>query len=1106
MSIVAGITHITEYRYDRPVRLSAQVIRLRPAPHARTPVVGYSLKVEPAEHFLNWLQDPQGNWMARVVFPDPVEHFKVSVDLLARMDVFNPFDFFIEESAETVPFVYAEELAEELAPFRKAAAAGPLLREFLVDVHQEDQRTIDFLVDLNQRLAQKIRYTIRMEPGVQSPEETLKLCSGSCRDSAWLLVQMLRRLGFASRFVSGYLIQLTADQKALDGPSGPEADFTDLHAWSEVYVPGAGWIGLDPTSGLLAGEGHIPVAATPGPQSAAPISGAVDECEVEFGHHMAVRRVSESPRVTKPYSPEQWAAIDALGEQVDAALKQRDVRLTMGGEPTFVAIDHPQAEEWNTAAVGPTKQALAAKLAQKLRDRFAPGGLISYGQGKWYPGESLPRWAYTILWRGDAAPIWQETAPSQLAESGERRAIADAEILMQGICRRLRLPADCAVAAYEDPLHFLAEEAALPIGASVEDPTFDDPERRARVQRAFSRPLSEPRGYVLPVQCWQSQAGRTWVSERWAFRRGKMFLIPGDSPVGLRMPLDSLPGGWSGPSVEPVIPQDPFEAHTPLPRRFVAEQPFLSQQEQQLPSAEVQAEAPRGRVVGGIRTALAIEPKAGLLGVFLPPTHNAEDYLALVGAVEDAAAELDLPVRIEGYPAPGDSRLQLIKLTPDPGVIEVNVQPAANWSELKTITQTLYEAARETRLGTEKFLIDGKHTGTGGGNHIVVGGRTAADSPFLRRPDMLASMVRCWQNHPSLSYLFAGLFIGPTSQSPRIDEAREDALYEMEIALAQVPDRSTPAPYWLVDRLLRNLLTDLTGNTHRAEICIDKLYSPDSPTGRLGLVELRAFEMPPHAQMSLVQQLLVRALLAWFWESPYTRPLKRWSGQLHDRFLLPYFLQQNLNSLLGELSGAGFAFDPAWFAPHLNFRCPVYGSVEVAGQRLELRGALEAWPTMGEEPGGGGTARYVDSSVERLEVRLRDWDPERYVLACNGRRVPLVATEDARDFVAGVRFRAWQPWSSLHPGISAHGPLVFDVIDRWSGRAVGGCRYHVHHPGGRSFDTFPVNANEAESRRLSRFFDFGHSPGALRIPPVEENPRQSVTLDLRRPPVDGGCL
>ncbi len=1094
MSISVALIHRTEYAYDRQVRMSPQVIRLRPAPHARTPVTAYSLRISPENHFLNWQQDPQGNWQARVVFPEPVEHFHVEVEVVARLDVFSPFDFFVEDSAEHVPFQYADELSSELAPYLRCSKGGKAFNAYLKGITLKGQRTVDFLVEINQQLQHAIDYRIRMEPGVQTPDETLTKASGSCRDSAWLLVQLLRHRGIAARFVSGYLIQLKADVEALDGPSGTDHDFTDLHAWCEAYVPGAGWIGLDPTSGLLAGEGHIPLSATPEPGSAAPISGAVDECEVSFAHHMAVTRLAESPRVTRPYSEEQWNAIDTLGQQVDADIQALDMRLTMGGEPTFVSIDDMQGAEWNTAAVGPAKQRLSAELAQRLQRIFARGGLISFGQGKWYPGESLPRWAYSIVWRRDGEPIWRDSQRLAPYSEAAQPDVEDARVLMQALTQALHISPDCIVPAYEDPLHCMAEEGQLPPHVEVTDADIDDPEKRARLTRIFSQPLSAPRGFVLPIQHWQSDArGRHWLSEVWQFRRGKLFLIPGDSSIGLRLPLEAV-GLPAGSSIEPLIADDPTRPRPPLPPRMGAESPTSSDNPQRPPPSGGGNHAP-----GSIRTALAVEPGQGVLSVFMPPVRRAEEYLELVATIEQCAAELDQPVRIEGYPPPFDPRLEQIKITPDPGVIEVNIHPAASWNALRDNTTQLYEAARRARLGTEKFMIDGKHCGTGGGNHIVVGAATPLDSPFLRRPDLLASVIRYWQRHPSLSYLFGGQFIGPTSQSPRVDEARDDLLYELDIALKEIPmPGQTPAPPWLVDRVFRNLLTDLTGNTHRAEICIDKLYSPDAATGRLGLVEFRAFEMPPHAQMSLAQQLLVRALLVWFWREPYQRPLRHWGSDLHDAMLLPHYLREDIDAIVAELRQAGFAFDPAWFAPHYEFRFPRYGEVRIGETTLELRGALEPWPTMGEEPGGGGTARYVDSSLERLQLSARNLDTSRYAVLCNGRRLPLQSTGISGEYVAGVRYRAWQPWSCLHPTVGAHNPLVFDLVDTWSGRAIGGCTYHVHHPGGRSFDTFPVNGHEAESRRLARFFAFGHTPGPVQLPAAELNPRHRVTLDLRR--------
>ncbi|WP_159502124.1 DUF2126 domain-containing protein [Microbacterium sp. 18062] len=1094
MSIKVALEHYTGYEFAHPVKVAPHTVRLRPAPHSRTPIEAYSLEVSPANHFVNWQQDPFGNWLARIVFPEKVDRLEITVGLVADMMVINPLDFFVEEYAERFPFAYAPELAADLAPYLRpveGSDAADDWRRGRIDLPPEGMPTVLFLAALNRAVHAKVAYSVRMEPGVQAPDETLARGIGSCRDSAWLLVSLLRRYGLAARFVSGYLVQLASDQASLDGPSGPAADFTDLHAWAEVYVPGAGWIGLDATSALFAGEGHIPLSATPHPSSAAPISGATDPVEVTFAFRNEVRRIHEDPRTTKPFTAEQWQRIDALGEAVDERLRRGDVRLTLGGEPTFVALDDATSAEWNTDADGPRKRELANLLAERLRQTYALGGVVHRGQGKWYPGEPLPRWNIALQWSTDGEPLWGD--PALLADPWGERTDADApahaEALAARVTALLGLPAGQLLPAFEDPLARLAAELREPAG-----PRPGDPEPAASDVGDLDATETRPTGWVLPLT-----TDGAWTSPAWRFRRGRLVLLPGTSAVGLRLPLDAI--SWT----DPDGPGEPsyLEAGPPL----VAG----------IPAVEViDAE-------GAPTTALAFEAREGHVHVFLPPTQRLESYASLLRVIEQAAADIGCGVVLEGYGPPPDARLTQLVVTPDPGVIEVNVQPTSSWAEQRDLTVTLYAEARRARLSTEKFDLDGTHTGTGGGNHITLGGSTPIDSPLLRRPDLLASLVAYWQRHPSLSYLFSGRFIGPTSQAPRFDEGRPEAVYEMEIALQEIRrltagsaantedgEGTEPRP-WLVDRALRHLLTDLTGNTHRAEFCIDKLYSPDSSRGRLGLLELRGFEMPPHPELALVQALLVRSLVAMFWEKPFTAPLVRWGTALHDDFLLPQGASRDAAEVVADLRAHGIDFDATWLDSFTEFRFPRIGVTSLttpsgAPVHLELRQAIEPWHVLGEEATSGGTARYVDSSVERVQVTVQGIDPDRHLVACNGVAVPLTPTGSHGEYYAGVRYQAWQPWSALHPSIEVQAPLTFEVVDIPSATSLGGATYHVVHPGGRAYEHPPVNANEAEARRSGRFEQRGHTSGAFDVAAARAAGRRGTTtdyprtLDLRRVP------
>ncbi|WP_439487254.1 DUF2126 domain-containing protein [Algoriphagus sp.] len=1058
MSIKVAIRHYTKYDYEKSISLSPQVIRLRPAPHSRTHIKGYSLNIKPENHFINWQQDPFGNYLARVVFPEKVKFFEIDVEVIADMVVINPFDFFVDDYASGFPFDYEESLEVQLGPYLAITEGGALLMKLVEKAKQlisKDIITVDYLVAINAMINRELKYNVRMEPGVQSCEETLTIGSGSCRDFAWLMVQVLRHVGLASRFASGYLVQLTADEKSLDGPSGPEADFTDLHAWTEVYVPGAGWIGLDSTSGLFAGEGHIPLACTPSPQDAAPISGMAEPVKTEFHFENKVTRIEETPRVTKPYSDEQWEQILAVGETVEKDLVANDVRLTMGGEPTFVAVDNQDAPEWNSDADGEHKRKLANTLFHKLKDEFGKGALMQYGQGKWYPGEPLPRWKLACFWRKDGVPMWHDDSLMADLSKDYKLSAKDAEKFSSELVEQLNIDPKNIRPLFEDPFYFIWQEGKVPVNIDPYAYDLKSPLERQKLAQLLNEGMDKPVGFSIPLE-WEYTEQR-WMSCRWDFRRKDMFLIPGNSPAGLRLPLDSIE--FTPAEDEPIKPEnDLFAQVGALPAATI------SQKKKPINSDRV------------FKTSLVAEVREGKLFVFFPPVSFIEHYLDLVGAVERTAKKLNIPILIEGYDPPSDKRIEKMMITPDPGVIEVNIHPAKSWKEIVHNYGTLYEKARESRLISEKFNVDGKHTGTGGGNHITLGGESPEHSPLLRRPDVLRSFITYWQHHPALSYLFSTQFIGPTSQAPRVDEGRDDMLYELELAFQQVPEgKENEIPFWMVDRIFRNLLVDITGNTHRAEFCIDKLYSPDSSSGRLGILEFRGFDMPPHYRMSMVQLLLIRALLSWFWKEPYKHKLVRWGTSLHDKFLLPHYCYKDMTEVMNDLKGAGYNFDISWFDPFFSFRFPFVGELQVEDIHIDMKMAIEPWHVLGEEMSSTGTARYVDSSLERLQVKISGLTDSRYYLLCNGYRIPLKNTGVQGEFVAGIRYRAWQPYSALHPTIGIDTPLVIDLYDSWTKKSIAACQYHVVHPGGRSYDNFPVNSYEAEARRISRFFDYGHT-------------------------------
>jgi uncharacterized protein (DUF2126 family)/transglutaminase-like putative cysteine protease len=1065
MGIQVALHHRTQYLYDKAVSFGPQVIQLRPAPHCRTAILSYSLNIIPANHILNWQFDPLANHLARVIIPNKTNDFVVEVDLVADMTPFDPFAFFLEPEFETYPFDYPPVLARNLEPYRSVEPAGPLLRGFVRSLPSGKHSTVSFLVGLNQRVRDEISYVTRLEHGVQTCEQTLTERTGSCRDSAWLLVQTLRQLGVAARFVSGYLIQLKTEEQAVDESNGQTADSADLHAWAEVFLPGAGWIGMDPTSGLFTTEGHIPLVCTPTAPQSAPILGTVEHARVDFSYALSVRRVNQAPRLSEPFSNEEWARIRQVAHTVDQDLESQDVRLTMGGEPTFVGIDETESPQWNIEALGSLKRTRGLALIRCLRERTAPGALLHFGQGKWYPGEQLPRWAFHCVSRNDGTPVWENGDLIALEGQEYGFTVADSFVFIRALAYRLQVSADNILRAF-----------------NAEDDQTEP---------------SSAAGLVLPLRRRQPMGRLAWSSQLWFPRPERLLLSPGDSPIGYRIPTDSIP--WVIPDqvvYEREQADDEFlmgRIRLPSPDRrmdlFECEPPT-----DPLPALPPYSDA----VTELIRPSLCVQAREGRLHVFLPYTPVLADYLELVTAVEDTCQHLQMPVCIEGYTPPVDSRLRSFSVTPDPGVLEVNLPPTSNWDQLEEINAVLSEEAHRNRLAAGKFAYDGSHLATGGGCHIVIGAATVLDSPILRRPDLLRSMLAFWQNHPSLSYLFSGMYVGPTSQYPRVDEARGDALYELEVAFSQLPESDCP-PY-ILDGLFRNLLVDITGNTHRAEFCIDKLYPPENLGMRLGLLELRAFEMAPHYQMGLVEMLLVRALVSMFWRQPYDGDLLRWGTALHDRFMLPHFVQRDFFEVLSQLRKFGCDFEEKWFSSHLDFRFPKIGSIAAEGVELELRQALEPWNVLAEETSSGHTGRSVDSSLERMQVKVAGFETEsRYLLTCNGRTVPLHSCGDSGQSVAGIRYRARRLSAALHPTIPVHTPLIFDLIDTWKEQSVGRCTYHAGPPDGSIHRTRPTNATEAKNRRLERFQVSAPPTGPIVMPQRENNPIFPMTLDLRWP-------
>jgi uncharacterized protein (DUF2126 family) len=1136
-----ALTHTIERRYPRRVLLPTHWLRLRPAPHTKADVTAFSIRVGTEPHFLNWVRDPFENHVARLDLPEPVADLRMTVDLVASLHPANPFDFLAEPYAANFPFEYPDQLQKELTPYLHLPEPGPRLAAFLDGLDREPAYITEKLGNIVAEAHRKLKVSGHASPGTVDVESVLEQGHGSPWESAWLLTLALRSLGMAARFASGYRIFLAPEPvvHAWSGDSEVPAtrwlDTATLHAWSEAFIPGAGWIGLDPAAGLFTHEGYIPLAATPDALRALPWVAEADPFVVpalagqeptEAGttSQIQIRRLTPAPEPA-PYTEAQWADIGTVGQCVDQRLKEDGISLAMAPAVCFTDPGST-APEWSVAAVGPAKRAVAEELLTRLRQRLAPSGVSHEGQGEWFGGEPLPRWKLNCFFRTDGLPIVRQPQTDAVFKtasvSSSRRAvknigpeapeISDAASFARTLAKHLGVSPDYLLPAHEDQLHELWLNRHH---IQFEPPadTLRDPTRRRSLAIQLSRTKLDPVGYVLPLR-WDVASER-WVSGRWRFRRGTLYLVPGGSPLGYRLPLDSLPVGEAAPAMP-----DPERCHfeeRPLLAEIYGEPTsrLTSYTQGAAPPESTDSDEATTRPP---RTALCVQVRDGLLHVFLPPLTHLEHWLDLVAAVEATAAELGLPARLEGYEPPEDFRLGRLTLEPESGVLRVALPAAESWDRLSGFVSAVYREAEALGLRAERIAPDGRRQPPGGNADIVLGGEQPPLSPFLLRPQLLHSLIAYWQRHPCLSYFFAGRLLGPSGPAPRPDEGRDDALYELELALSRLPLDDSPGP-WVPDRALRHLLTDPSGDMRRAEIRIDQLYAPDRSSLRLGRIALRSFETAPNDKLALAQSLLVRALLAYLAQAPVDASLADWGAALHDRFMLPGPLWDDFRDVLADLRGAGMPVRAEWFEPFLAQRFPVLGRIQMGDVGLELRLAHEPWPVLSEEVTASGVARLVDSSNQRIQAEVSGLIPSRHVLVCNGRRVPLRASRTWGVAWAGVRYKTWNPPSTLHPTIPPIHSLVFDLLDARTGEVLGGCTYFPARPGMAGPQAIPaaVTALEAEGEGGGeprqprphpmapppwspggRFLNFGSGARRLAVPPVESGGRFPHLLDFVR--------
>lgn len=1021
MTLRLALTHRIENRFDQPVQCSTHWLRLRPAPHTRARVEAYSLRVEPGTHFINWLRDPYENHLARLDLPQPVTHLTLTVELILALADSNPFDFLVESFAAQAPFAYPRQLRKELAPYLVPAAGGPRLAEWFAQFDRTPRYIIEFLDHVNRRVHERIKLETQDRSAAIDIEALLARGHGAPWELAWLLTLSLRNLGLAARFVSGY--------RVVTGTSVADAAAASLHAWSEVFLPGAGWVGLDPAAAMFTNEHYVPLAGAPEPLRALPCIGYREVCAEQQQEAVTARVLAPTPSAW-PFTATVWSDMTAVGHKIEQSLQVADVALTVARSLNFVSVTEPAAPEWNTSALGPDKRRVAQALAEALRTQAAPGGVLHVGQSEHYGGEGVPRWRLSCCFRIDGQPVWRD--PARLAGSTADTSTTppDARAFGDQLARALRLPTSALIPAFEDGLHLAWRDAATPAPAPE---VLRDPTRRRALAERLSALDAEPSGYVLPLRWDDTRAG--WRSGAWTLRRARLYLLPGDAALGYRLPLDSLVADDA--AEQRITERCQFELRAPLAEIHNEVSARLTRIE--VGAAEVTPADAHVAADASPRTALCVQVRAAALHVFLPPLSHLEHYLELIAAIEASAESLQVVVWLEGYEPPVDHRLRRFTLEPDAGVLRLQLPETASWSEHVALLELAYQEAAHLGLSAQRLLADGVRQPVNGVSAMILGGTSAADSPFLQQPQLLRSLITYWQRHPSLSYFFTTQAGG---QAPRPDEGRAEALYELGMALERiVPQARTPA--WFPDRILRHLLADPAGNMRRAEWRVDELYDPARASRRLGQITLRAFETAAHPQLAALQSLLVMALVARFAHDPIEAELLPWGAALHDRYLLPQPLWQDLEVVLSELTSVDLPFSRDWFAPFLDVHFPLLGTVQIGAIALELRTAHEPWPVLAEEVTAAGVARFVDSANERVQVRVTGLAPGRYILVCNGRRVPLQPGGSHDEFIAGVRYKACSPPATLHPTTAVFTELVFDLIDTWSGQAVGGCTYTI---------------------------------------------------------------